>query len=176
MMLLPQPARELMYLHIDSFKQGQYWRFFTGHFIHYSWIHCISNVVGLLLLSGIFHHTKQATNWILVLLITIVVISTCLILFSNQLEWYVGFSGVLTGMYAYASIKTFKENAGVSALLFIALFTYVALQTLEGELVSSVLMSDLKTSSYAHAYGLIAGGLYAVIEKFYLAIYQKENY
>jgi len=165
LMLLPNNTHDLIFLRIENIKQGEYWRFFSGHFIHYSWFHCASNVIGLLLLAGIFNNTKHNINWLLASIFICIVISSGLMLFSNQLSWYVGFSGVLTGLYAYASIKTYSENRKLSVMILIVLSSYVVFQLLEGELISSVLLQEIKTSSYAHAYGLFAGILYGVITK-----------
>jgi rhomboid family GlyGly-CTERM serine protease len=165
LMLLPEQIRELLYLHIERFKQGEYWRFFSAHLIHYSWPHCLSNIIGLFLLMGIFNDTKQNIHWYFAATIVCIAVSSGLILFSTQLDWYLGFSGVLTGLYAYASIKTFNENTKISMIILIALLVSVVIQLFEGELISSILFVDLNTSSYAHAYGFIAGGLYGVIER-----------
>jgi len=169
-MLLPQHIRESLYLNIEDFKQGQYWRFFSAHLTHYSWIHCLSNIVGLLLLIGIFNNSKRNFHWLVAALVTAMAISSGLSLFSAKLDWYVGFSGVLTGLYAYASIKTFNENTSLSIFILIALSGYVAIQVFQGELIDSMLIKDLNTSSHAHAYGLISGILYAMIEQYYLII------
>ena len=156
-MLSPQYVRESLYLHIEDWKRGEYWRFFSAHLTHYSWTHCLSNVIGLLLLIGIFKDTKQSMHWLTAVIISCITISSGLILFSTQLDWYVGFSGVLTSLYAYASIKTFTENTKISTFILIGLIAYVVIQVYGGgELIGSMLISDLKTSSYAHAYGLIA--------------------
>jgi membrane associated rhomboid family serine protease len=109
--------------------------------------------------------------WLPAATITCLAISSGLILFSTQLGWYLGFSGVLTGLYAYASIKTFNENAKISTIILISLSTYIVIQLFEGELISSSLITDLNTSSYAHAYGFIAGALYAVIDKYVVCKY-----
>ena len=166
-MLFPQHVRELLYLHIENFKHGEYWRFFTAHLTHYSWVHCLSNIIGLLLLIGIFSNTQQKIHWLLAAIIICIAISSGLILFSIKLDWYLGFSGVLTGLFSYASIKTLNENARISTIILIALSTYITIQFFEGELTSSVLIADLNVSSYAHAFGFIAGILYGISDQYF---------
>ena len=164
LMLLPTHIQNALYLHIESFKQGEYWRFLSGHLIHYSWSHCISNFAGLLLLAAIFKHFNLTLNWLLASVVIAIAISSGLILFSHLLKWYVGFSGVLTGLYAYASMKTYSENKKLSAAILFGLTIYVTIQLLQGELINSLLIPDLKASSYAHAYGLCAGILFGFYE------------
>ncbi len=158
-----------MYLHIESFKHGEYWRFLSGHLIHYSWLHCSTNTLGLLLLIAMFKNTSMNLNWLLASVVIVIAISSGLILFSQQLKWYVGFSGVLTGLYAYAAIKTLSENIKLSVTICIILSIYAAYQLLQGELIRSTLIPDLKASSYAHAYGLCAGVLFGIYENFVIS-------
>ena len=170
-MFLPQQDRAILTLHIESVLQGEYWRFFSSHFSHYSWAHCLSNIIGLFLLIGIFNKSKQNMHWIIAATVISAAISCGLIFYSNKLDWYLGFSGVLTGLYAYASIKTFNENAIISITILTILLTYVATQLLEGELIDSIITVDLNASSYAHAFGLIAGIFYGIIEQYLVARY-----
>ncbi|MDW3095051.1 MAG: rhombosortase [Gammaproteobacteria bacterium] len=165
-MLLPTNVQKFFYLNIESFKQGEYWRFLSAHLIHYSWMHCISNVAGLVLLITIFKNSKLYIYWFLASVVIAIAVSSGLIIFSNRLMWYVGFSGVLTGLYAYASIKTYSENIKLSMVVLITLSIYVTIQILQGELISSILIPDLKASSYAHAYGLCAGTLFGIFDNF----------
>lgn len=164
-MLLPLPMREMLYLHIEHVTQGELWRFFSAHFTHISWTHCLSNLIGLLLLTGIFNHSKQVFHWYFASFLIIAMVSTGLILFSTQLDWYVGFSALLTGLYAYAAVITIRENIKVSTIIIIALSIYILFQVLEGEIISATIMTDIKTSSYAHAFGLISGVLYGCAEQ-----------
>ena len=165
-MLLPLHMRELLYLHIEHVTQGEYWRFFSAHFTHISWVHCLSNIVGLILLAGIFNQSKKTLHWSFATFLICTIVSTGLILFSNQLNWYIGFSGVLTGLYAYAAIITFRENLKISTIIIIALSIYILAQVLEGEIINATIMTDIKTSSYAHAFGFITGLIYGSIEQF----------
>jgi len=175
-MLLPQHVRELLYLHIEDFKHGEYWRFFSAHITHYSWIHCLSNIIGLLLLMGIFSDVKCKMHWLIVATMTGAAISIGLILFSTQLNWYMGFSGILTGLYAYASIKVLNENIMLAVIILIALAGYITAQLFEGELISSLLLANLKTSSHAHAYGFSAGIIYGLAEQYILSNNTAKNH
>jgi rhomboid family GlyGly-CTERM serine protease len=170
-MLLPEHVRELLYLHIERVKEGEYWRVISAHFTHYSWIHCLSNIVGLFLLIGIFSHSQQRMRWLLATTVICIAISSGLILFSTQLDWYLGFSGVLTGLFAYAAIKSLNKNTLISTIILITLSTYVVIQLFEGELISSTILINLKASSYAHAYGFIAGVLFAITDLFIIGKY-----
>ena len=164
-MLLPMHIREQLYFHVPLIKQGEYWRFFTGHFIHYSWTHWASNSIGLLILISIFNN-KHSLKWLLPSVFVLITVSSGLLLFSQQLTWYVGFSGILTGLFVYACIATITENKVLSILMLLIVLVYVASQLLRGELVDSSALTIIKTSSYAHAYGLLGGLISGLIAKF----------
>ena len=162
-MLLPTHIREGLYLNIALAQQGEYWRYITGHFAHYSWLHCISNLFGLYLLFRLFKLSEDYRHWLIATSLIIGFVSFGLALSSETLKWYVGFSGVLTGLLVYASVRTFSQNAILSITFLLVIVTYVFNQALfGGELIRSTMFSEVQTSSYAHAYGLIGGLLYGV--------------
>lgn len=164
-MLLPIHYREALYLDLDFANQGQYWRYITGHFTHHSWIHCISNLVGLYLIYGIFLQGNAKLRWALPSVFIICFISLGLTISSESLKWYIGYSGVLVGLLSYTSVITFGQNALLSFAFLLTTTTYVAAQTIiGGELVQAEFMTSMSTSSYAHMYGLFAGFIYGVTE------------
>lgn len=165
LMGFPQSWRNQLYFHLEHFTQGEYWRFLSGHFVHYSWLHCLSNVIGLLLLMSIFNNTYKKLNWWLATLFVATFISSALLFQSSQLNWYMGFSGVLAGLFTYAAVKTYQEHVRLSLVIIISLSMYVFLKLQEGELVRSYIISEVKASSYAHAYGLLAGFIYGTLEQ-----------
>ncbi len=165
-MLLPVHMREQLYFHIPLIKQGEYWRFFSGHFIHYSWLHCLSNSAGLLILASVFNNNKDRIKWLLPIVFILLVVSCGLLLFSQQLTWYVGFSGILTGLFVYACIATIAENRTLSVLMLLVILVYVVSQFVSGELTESDSLTMIYTSSYALAFGVLGGLLYGLAAKF----------
>ncbi len=164
-MLIPTQHREMFYLNLEFAQRGEYWRYITGHFTHYSWLHCISNLIGLFLLYGLFRKPTEKIKWLLPTAFIICVISFGLVISSESLKWYVGYSGVLIGLLSYTCISTFGQNALLSFAFLLLISTYVAGQTvLGGELIQSEFLSEINTSSYAHAFGLTAGLIYGLIE------------
>ena len=165
-MCLPVEVREYLYLNLELTRNGQYWRFISGHFSHYSWLHCAYNLIALLLLFALFHQTIDHIKWLLPTLFSICVISLGLILFSDSLKWYVGYSGVIVCLLSYACINSYERNALLSAILLVSVTIYVIAQvTWGGELFINETLSKISTSSYAHAFGLLAGVTYGLLER-----------
>ena len=99
-MLMPLGYRELLYMNLELAKQGEYWRFITGHFTHYNWLHCISNIMGVFLLFLLFQPSPKKDQWIIVTAFILTFVTLGLIISSESLRWYLGFSGILTGRLA----------------------------------------------------------------------------
>lgn len=164
-MLLPVGQREFLYYNFEHASNGEYWRYISGHFTHYSWIHCISNLLGLYLIFKLFSPNSTSLNWTFATIFILCIISIGLAITSEAMKWYIGFSGVLAGLLSYACIKTHKKNAILSFTLLLALTIYTISQfILGGELVESILLSDIYASSYAHLFGIMSGCIYGTCE------------
>lgn len=162
-MLMPTHYRESLYLNLELAKQGEYWRFITGHFTHYNWLHCISNILGLSLLLVLFRPNIKNDQWVIVTAVILIIVSLGLTLTSESLKWYIGFSGILTGLFAYVCIKAFPENTILSVSFLLIVITYVTNQVVfKGELIRSSIFQEISTSSYAHFFGLLGGIMYGI--------------
>lgn len=170
-MILPIDFREQLYLHLELTKQGEYWRVISGHFIYVSWLHWLLNSIGVFILLAILRDCQCLDSWLTAMVFILVVVSAGLLTISEQLKWYAGFSGILTGLFAFAALQSFAKRRFFSIGMILFLTIYVLSQLNRGELVSGNLMS-IRSSSYAHALGLCAGISYALI---HLLIYKMKN-
>lgn len=161
LMLLPESIRELLYLDIAQIKKAHYWRLISGHFVHYSWAHWAVNAAGIIIYLLFFQRQNKPLLFF-TLCFLIVFISAGLIMYSRQLTWYAGLSGVLTGLFAYSAITHFRREKLLMPIIFTGMVAYASYQLAQGELAASALYA-IHTSSYAHALGLLGGTLAAII-------------
>ena len=161
-MLLPEEYQQHLYLYLELAQQGEVWRLLSGHFIYVSWLHWMLNSAGIFLLWLFFRENLDIRTWLPALIFILAIISTGLMVLSVKLVWYAGFSGILTGLFAYGAITGFVKNSVFSAGLLIFITVYVFIQLSSGELVHGGLTS-VQTSSYAHAFGWIAGIVYGLL-------------
>lgn len=159
-LFLPNHLREVLYFNIELTRAGEYWRFVTGHLTYVSWQHWALNTASIALLVIWFDKRFQITTWISAILFILNIVSSGLYFFSQALVWYAGFSGILTGLYAFAAVITLRQSNASIALL-VLLCMYVAWQLAQGELIDGSL-ETVSTSSYAHAFGLLGGILFAL--------------
>lgn len=160
-MALPIEIRELLYLHLDLTKQGEYWRFVSGHFVYVSWQHWLLNTAGIFLLLLFYRDSQRHITWLAEIVFILFLVSTGLLLLSEQLIWYAGFSAILIGLFSYAAILDIPNKRIFSVGMIILLTIYIFMQLRMGELVDGGLLKT-QTSSYAHAMGLFAGITYAL--------------
>ena len=161
-MLLPVEIREQLYLSIELTKQGEYWRFVSGHFVYASWLHWLLNSLGVLILILFLNDAQRSIACWPATVFILIVVSVGLLSTSTNLIWYVGFSGILTGLFAYTAVCTFAQNRALSAGIILLLTIYVIVQLQTGELAAGSLMT-IKSSTYAHALGLSAGIVYGLL-------------
>lgn len=89
-------------------------------------------------------------------------ISVGLLLLSEQLIWYVGFSGVLSGLYIYGATTIFNSARWLSIGILVLFVAFTSVQLYQGELTNGSIRG-LPSSSYAHALGITGGFLFAGI-------------
>ena len=159
-LFLPEQVNESLYYHIELTRDGQFWRFITGHFVYVSWQHWVMNCLACGLF--VFWFNKHISNMTILYALgfILIAISIGLLYFSQQLVWYAGFSGVLIGLYAYAASQMLGTSKTTYSILIACLCTYVAWQVSQGELIEGSLKT-VSTSSYAHAFGLLGGITFA---------------
>ena len=159
--LFPVDVRESLYFNIEAISQGEYWRFFTGHFLFFSYNHLLFNSIALLIYVLIFNSTITKYIFLEIALLA-TIISTGLIFLSNQLSGYIGFSGILFGLYILSAIKYIPTNKRLAYSVLAILSLYIANQLFKGELIESSIY-DIRTSTYAHALGYFGGILLATV-------------
>lgn len=116
--LLPGAADLLCYQR-DAIAGGEWWRVFTGHFVHLNLSHALMNAVGTVLLALVLRDELPARGWWMLVLVAPFAISLGLWWKQPGLISYVGFSGVLHGLL-YCAVLRLLPKAPVLALGMLA--------------------------------------------------------
>lgn len=85
---------------------GEFWRFFTGHFVHLGWFHLALNAIAAYLIYDIFEHPLRKWRLPVFLLVSSGLVSIGLLLFYSTTRTYVGLSGVLHGLLILGAINS----------------------------------------------------------------------
>lgn len=148
----------------DLFSLGQPWRLLSGHLLHLGWQHLLMNLLGLVLMVLIFIE-RPLSRWWLESLICALGVSFGLYLFSPDVYWYVGLSGVLHGLFAAAIVDRWSQQPRLYSLLLVLLTGKLIFEqvagggVLSGGLVHGNIIVD------AHLYGAVSGFIYALFLK-----------
>lgn len=159
LLLLLQPLQEPLLFQRDLIGHGQFWRLWTGNFVHTNTWHLLLNVAGFWLLALI-----QTPPYALrPLMAQTVFIGTCtglgLWFFSPDVAWYAGFSGILYGLFTLCGVRFLQQQDWIAALLILLGIvgkTYWdwlegGTNNLSATLIAAPVVYD------AHIYGIAAG-------------------
>ncbi len=141
----------------DLFSNLELWRLLTAHAVHLNWTHWLMNNLGFLLLVAITRVNWRFTFWIKVIVIHSLVISVALLVFNESLKWYVGFSGVLYGLFILAGLLTLKKDKLISLLILGIIITKILAEQFLGSEISTQALLGAPVIVDAHAYGVLCG-------------------
>lgn len=103
-------------------NNGEWWRLISGNFVHNTLNHLYMNLLGLLLL-GLLFHEHFTIKWFAVSTFFLsIIVGLGLYFYAPNLNMYVGFSGILYGLYLVAAINAIKHKdliTGIGILVII---------------------------------------------------------
>jgi rhomboid family GlyGly-CTERM serine protease len=150
-----------------ALQSGEIWRLILAHFVHLSWAHTILNIAGLTLCT-LLNPNIFRPKLIIQLIFLSVGISLMLWSFSPNIENYVGFSGILYGLFVIA-LWPLRKNLISLLMLFGVIFWAVfqwrfGVPTTEEEIIGGQVIT------IAHLYGLVLAMVWIFIE-YYLNVF-----
>jgi rhomboid family GlyGly-CTERM serine protease len=162
--LLGAPAREILsYDRAAILTGGEYARLVTAHFFHYDLTHLAWNLVGLALVAALFAREFDLRGWIVILVAATVAVDLGFLVFEPQLEWYVGFSGVLHGLMAAGLCAWLWRTPDAITALVAGLFALkLGWEHLVGPLPFTASTLAIPVVHQAHTYGAIGGAAAAL--------------
>ena len=105
----------------DAILEGELWRLFTGHLVHFSVWHASLNII-VFAIAGWIIESKGYPGYGLLMLLISFVIGISLILFEPDMKFYGGLSGIAYGTLIYLTLFGLEESkpwCNVSRLIFI---------------------------------------------------------
>lgn len=145
----------------------EFWRLWTGHWVHVGWIHFALNIFAFVCLPFIFPRVK-VWQFIALLLTLPPLISLSFFYILPNIEAYAGLSGVLHGAYVCIAIThvAYGRDRGFAALVLLFILLKVIWENTFGsqgtaELIGSPVLIE------AHLLGVIWGVLLAAVYALY---------
>lgn len=140
-------------------EQWQVWRLLSAHLTHLNWSHFTLNMLGLGMFAIFFSAYQPDRYWLGALLFISLGCSAGLLL-DNQLDRYVGFSGVLHGLFIVGARWEMKRYRLSGIVLMAIIIAKLIWEQLYGALPGSESVAGGRVAINAHLYGGIAGVLY----------------
>lgn len=130
---------------------GQWWRLLTAHAVHLSWAHALLNMAGVGLCAVLAPALFRARSLAVLLLLLALGVSGLLWLGAPQVANYVGFSGVLYGLFVAGLWPQRRDPLALLALVVVA--GWMLWQSLGRPLAAEEALIGGHIVSAAHAYG-----------------------
>jgi len=142
---------------------GQAWRLVSAHLVHADAAHLAWNLAGAALVWWLFAAEFSLRGWCLVMLASTAAIDLGFIFLMPQLEWYVGFSGVLHGCMA-AGLVSWLARARDPVTLAVAVLFVAKLgwEHFAGPMPFTSGTLALPVVVEAHSFGAIGGATAAL--------------
>ena len=159
----------------SAILQGEWWRLLSAHLDHLGWAHLALNSAFLALLLALFKPLQSLAKTLLLWLLICLVISFSMLLFSPQLQWYVGLSGSLYGLLVFGLVRDESYATGLRFISSLIVVAKVVFEQIEGAStqVSQIISGPVAEES--HLYGLMAGGLMVLISLAAKYLYELKN-
>lgn len=151
------------YLALDQagLSQGEYWRIWSGQFVHTSWIHLCLNLAGLIALQQIFGEELSEYGW----LYAAAIISACTgvtwyglsISGYGEFEYIVGTSALLHGLFSYAAVLSLLNDRLLGLSVLAVIGVKIAWELFIGSTAESAELIGMPVAAETHLYGYLAG-------------------
>ena len=125
------------------------------------------NIIGLILICSIFPHALDNKNLPRATLFIAVSISVALLIGSPHLDWYLGFSGVLHGLFAFAIVMHLTPRMSIYWLALALLTFKVIYEQLPGydaSYLTNYIHAPVAVD--AHIYGTLSGLVWGVLIRY----------
>jgi len=153
-----EQGREALAYQRQGLLHFQWWRLLTGHLVHLGWPHALLNCGGLIVLWALFARDYKPMRWLWIL--TLSALSIDAVLWLLGVNWYLGASGVLHGVWAAGAWATWRRGDGMGAILLLLLIIKLIYEQRSG---SSVFESGLMIVPAAHLFGALGGLVGALV-------------
>jgi rhomboid family GlyGly-CTERM serine protease len=158
-----EPVRTAFAWDRSALDEGEFWRLATGHFVHLGWSHLALNLAGLALVTWITGKAYGALQWLVIAIMALAAIDAGFWFFYDELDWYVGLSGLLHGLLVaglFAGAVRRDREAMVLGALVIGKLVW---EQVAGPLPGSESTSGGAVIVDAHLYGAVGGLLGALL-------------
>jgi rhomboid family GlyGly-CTERM serine protease len=149
----------------EAIALGEVWRLVTGHFVHLGWSHLSLNLAGLVLGTWLFAADRAPAQWLLATFVSALACGAGLWLFSPEVRWCVGLSGVLHGLMVVGFGGWMLGGDRWAVALLAVVVGKLAWEQAGGAMPWESTLSGGWVVTDAHLWGALGGAAYLVGER-----------
>lgn len=144
-----------------AIESGQLWRLWTGHLVHYGWLHFAADT-GILLYLGRVITWPHPVARLSTLVIMPLIISAGIYLFDPEMIYYAGLSALNLGLFVFHSLNRWRRDTTdwlwpAVLLVCIAEITYESIRGGSGGGLISFSDPSVRIATIAHLTGGVSG-------------------
>jgi rhomboid family GlyGly-CTERM serine protease len=155
--LLPEPIIKMLQYHRVYIADGELWRLISAHMTHLGWGHLLMNLVGFWLILALFPATRSPLRCLTLLLLLMLGTSMGLWLFSPEVSWYRGLSGILHGLLCWGALNQFRQQSATALSIIAFVVIKLFWEQWQGPLPGSESLAAGSVIVDAHLYGAVSG-------------------
>jgi rhomboid family GlyGly-CTERM serine protease len=132
---------------------GEWWRLLSAHIVHLDARHALWNAAGLALLWALFARSYRPWRWAVALALIVAAVAAGFWFLSPGLQWYVGASALLHGVFAAGAIAMIRTGERLGWVAAVALAVKLAWEQWQGPLP----LTHGPVVTVSHVYGAVGG-------------------
>jgi rhomboid family GlyGly-CTERM serine protease len=153
---LPVAVQNTLILSTDLKAQWQLWQLLSAHLTHSNLWHLGLNIAGLWLVWLLFWEVFELKAFLFTLLACSVGLSVALLSFTDATP-YLGLSGTLHGLFAYALVRELPSKRPTTWLLIIAALFKLLYEQFGGSVASTEALIGIRVAIDGHLWGAVIG-------------------
>lgn len=146
----------------EAIANGQWWRWLSGHFIHYGLYHLGMNVLALVAIGWVLLKTLPLRDFLVLWLVCSLGVSGGLFWLNPELMYYAGLSGVLHGLLVAGLMFTLPQTPLFNGTALIIVAVKIGREQLPDFDTSHELL-PVPVAVDAHLFGALGGLLWGII-------------
>ncbi|WP_299074452.1 rhombosortase [uncultured Paraglaciecola sp.] len=159
-LFLSEPlSSDLLAYDKNELHDFQWWRLITGHFLHTNNMHLVLNTLGLVLLWALHGHYYSTRHYLVILFLLCLGTSIGLLLFAPQMQWYVGLSGVLHGLFILGAYFDIQNKFTSGWIMIAGVWLKVIHEQIYGASEDIAQLIQANVAIDAHLSGTVSGCL-----------------
>jgi rhomboid family GlyGly-CTERM serine protease len=143
--------------------RGELWRLVTDNLVHLGWVHLARDLAGLFLIWALVGDSLDELSWLGALGASGLAVSLGLVVFSPEISWYVGISGVLFGLYCAGVLCQLPHRPIFSAALLLGMIAIITWTLYAGALPGEIAGLGGRVVPQAHLYGALGGAAFIAV-------------